>query len=143
LLHSQKLLLLSFIYSSFLYLHYRIPPENPFSSIYSESLIKTACRHLLLLVGFDTLIYRKYYDTPPILVGHHPLTSPFRLYNLSDAKALNQSVFSQKSSAAPLPSKTNFGGQKSLFWHPAGMGNCLQSHLHRRHYHLHRRCCLL
>jgi hypothetical protein len=45
-------------------------PENPFVSIYSESLIKTACQHLLLLVGFDTLIYRKYYDTPPILVGH-------------------------------------------------------------------------
>jgi hypothetical protein len=34
-------------------------------------LIKTAHQHLLLLVGFDTLIYRKYYDTPPILVGHH------------------------------------------------------------------------
>jgi hypothetical protein len=45
-------------------------PENPFASIYSESLIETACQHLLLLVGFDTLIYRKYYDTPPILVGH-------------------------------------------------------------------------
>jgi hypothetical protein len=39
-------------------------PENPFASIYSESLIKTTCQHLLLLVGFDTLIYRKYYDTP-------------------------------------------------------------------------------
>jgi hypothetical protein len=45
-------------------------PETPFASIYSESLIKTTCQHLLLLVGFDTLIYRKYYDTPPILVGH-------------------------------------------------------------------------
>jgi hypothetical protein len=45
-------------------------PENLFASIYSESLIKTACQHLLLLIGFDTLIYRKYYDTPPILVGH-------------------------------------------------------------------------
>jgi hypothetical protein len=44
--------------------------ENLFASIYSESLIKTNCQHLLLLVGFDTLIYRKYYDTPPILVGH-------------------------------------------------------------------------
>jgi hypothetical protein len=33
-------------------------------------LIKTTCQHLLLLVGFDTLVYRKYYDTPPILVGH-------------------------------------------------------------------------
>ncbi|KAK1613556.1 hypothetical protein QYE76_019073 [Lolium multiflorum] len=39
-------------------------------NIISESFIETACQHLLLLVGFDTLIYRKYYDTPPILVGH-------------------------------------------------------------------------
>jgi hypothetical protein len=46
--------------------------EILFASIYSDSLIKTACQHLLLLFGFDTLIYRKYYDTPPILVGHHP-----------------------------------------------------------------------
>jgi hypothetical protein len=45
-------------------------PENPFASIYSESLIKTAYQHLLFLVGFNTLIYQKYYDTPPILVGH-------------------------------------------------------------------------
>jgi hypothetical protein len=45
-------------------------PENLFASIYSDSLIKTAHQQLLLLVGFDTLIYRKYYDTPPILVGH-------------------------------------------------------------------------
>jgi hypothetical protein len=45
-------------------------PENLFASIYSDSLIKTACQHLLLLVGFDTLIYKKYYNTPPILVGH-------------------------------------------------------------------------
>jgi hypothetical protein len=45
-------------------------PENLFVSIYSESLIKMTRQHLLLLVGFDTLIYRKYYDTPPILVGH-------------------------------------------------------------------------
>jgi hypothetical protein len=47
-----------------------ITPENLFASIYSESLIKTTHQHLLLLVGFDTLIYQKYYDTPPILVGH-------------------------------------------------------------------------
>jgi hypothetical protein len=45
-------------------------PKNPFASIYSESLIKTTSQQLLLLVGFDTLIYPKYYDTPPILVGH-------------------------------------------------------------------------
>jgi hypothetical protein len=48
-------------------------PENPFASIYIETLIKTTCQHLLLIVGFDTLIYRKYYDTPPILVGHQRL----------------------------------------------------------------------
>jgi hypothetical protein len=51
-------------------------PKNPFASIYSESLIKIACQHLLLLVGFDTLIYRKYYDTPPILVGHQLVPTP-------------------------------------------------------------------
>jgi hypothetical protein len=45
-------------------------PENLFASIYSETLIKTTNQHLLLLVGFNTLIYQKYYDTPPILVGH-------------------------------------------------------------------------
>jgi hypothetical protein len=32
-------------------------PENPFASVYSETLIKTTSQHLLLLVGFDTLIY--------------------------------------------------------------------------------------
>jgi hypothetical protein len=47
-----------------------------------------------------------------------------------------------KSFTAPPPSKTNFRGQKSLFWHPAGMGNCPRSHLHRLHHHLHRRCWL-
>ena len=40
------------------------------ASIYSEFLIKTACQHLLLLIGFNILIYRKYCDTPPKLVGH-------------------------------------------------------------------------
>ena len=46
-------------------------PENPFASVYSESSIKTTHQYLLLLVGFATLIYRKYCDTPPILVGHY------------------------------------------------------------------------
>jgi hypothetical protein len=58
--------------------------ENPFASIYSETLIKTTNQHLLLLVGFDTLIYRKYYDTPPILVGHQ-LSAP-------SSKALKKST---------------------------------------------------
>ena len=46
------------------------PPEYLSVSIYSESFIETACQHLLLLVGIDILTYRRYYDTPPILVGH-------------------------------------------------------------------------
>jgi hypothetical protein len=50
-------------------------PEKPFATIYSESLIKTACQHLLFLVGFDTLIYQKYYDTPPYTCGSSRLFS--------------------------------------------------------------------
>jgi hypothetical protein len=44
-------------------------PENPFASIYSESLIKTACQHLLLLVGFDTLILSKVLRYTPYTCG--------------------------------------------------------------------------
>jgi hypothetical protein len=62
-------------------------PENPSASIYSESLIKTTCQHLLLLVGFDTLIYRKYYDTPPILVGHQ---FPSRIARAEEAVGLRR-----------------------------------------------------
>ena len=43
----------------------------PTISVLAENtLLKTACHFLLLLVGFDTLTYRKDYDTSPILVGH-------------------------------------------------------------------------
>ena len=52
--------------------------ENLSASFYSEFLIQITCQHLLLLVGFDTLIYRKYCDTPPILVGHQPLMRRFK-----------------------------------------------------------------
>ena len=34
------------------------------------TLLKTTCQILLLLIGFDTLTYRKDYDSSPILVGH-------------------------------------------------------------------------
>ena len=44
-------------------------PENLFASVYSKSSIKTTHQYLLLLVGFDTLIYRKYYDTSPYTCG--------------------------------------------------------------------------
>src|SRR3954469_15734618 len=39
-------------------------------SIHRYFLLHTTVQHLLLLVGIDTPIYQKYYDTPPILVGH-------------------------------------------------------------------------
>ena len=43
----------------------------PLISVLAENtLLKTACHFLLLLVGFDTLTYRKDYDRSPILVGH-------------------------------------------------------------------------
>ena len=39
-----------------------------------NTLLKTACHFLPLLVGFDTLTYRKDYDRSPTLVGHQLLT---------------------------------------------------------------------
>src|SRR3954470_23411692 len=39
-------------------------------SICREFLLHTTSQHLLLFVGIDSPIYRKYYDTPLILVGH-------------------------------------------------------------------------
>ncbi|KAK1693344.1 hypothetical protein QYE76_010041 [Lolium multiflorum] len=36
--------------------------------------------HLLLLVGIDILTYRRYYDTPPILVGHQPFVHVVIIY---------------------------------------------------------------
>jgi hypothetical protein len=69
-------------------------PENPFASIYSESLIKTTCQHLLLLVGFDTLIYQRYYDTPHIIVGHQD----YFLAPLPGSEALLKSGFGKGNS---------------------------------------------
>ena len=43
----------------------------PLISVVAENtLLKTAYHFLLLLVGFNTLTYRKDYDRSPILVGH-------------------------------------------------------------------------
>ena len=43
----------------------------PIISVLAEKiLLKTAYHFLLLLVGFDTLTYRRDYDRSPILVGH-------------------------------------------------------------------------
>ena len=40
------------------------------SVLAENTLLETAYHFLLLLVGFDTLTCRKYYDRAPILVGH-------------------------------------------------------------------------
>ena len=40
------------------------------SVLAEKTLLKTTCLFLLLLVGFDTLTYRKDYDRSPTLVGH-------------------------------------------------------------------------
>ena len=47
--------------------------KNLSVSVCSETLNESTSQYLLLLVGFDTLIYRKYYDISSILVGHHSL----------------------------------------------------------------------
>src|SRR3954468_22372624 len=47
-------------------------PLNIYLSMFATlSLSKVTCQHLLLLVGFDTLTYRKHYDRSPRLVVHH------------------------------------------------------------------------
>ena len=48
-----------------------VPAEN--------TLLKTAYHFLLLLVGSDTLTYRKDYDRSPTLVGHHCTYHAFAL----------------------------------------------------------------
>jgi hypothetical protein len=57
--------------------------------------------------------------------------APSPIRSLPTESPKNNRRFSQNSSAALPPSKTNFGGQKSLFRHPAGTRKCPQSHLHR------------
>ena len=48
----------------------------PLISVLAENtFLETAYHFLLLLVGFDTLTYRKDYDRSPILVGHQQSTS--------------------------------------------------------------------
>ena len=41
------------------------------SVLEKNTLLKTACHFLFLLVGFDTLTNRQDYNRSPILVGHH------------------------------------------------------------------------
>ena len=62
--------IVAIFYLLILYL-FAIPKTHkyfPFSSC-CETLLKSTCQYLLLLVGFENLTYRKDYDRFPILVG--------------------------------------------------------------------------
>ena len=76
-------------------------------------------------------------------VRREPRTStdiaPSPIYCLRRENPKKTKPYSTKSSVAPPPSTSSFGGQKSLFRHAAGTGNSPRSHLHRHHRHLHRR----
>ena len=52
------------------YLITQLSITDNFSACREYTLLKIAYHFLLLLVGFDTLTYRKDYDKSPILVGH-------------------------------------------------------------------------
>ena len=49
---------------------YQTTPLLVISVLVEITLLKTTWHFLLLLVGFDTLTYRKDYDGSPTLVGH-------------------------------------------------------------------------
>ena len=72
--------LLHFIYFCYLLLITNYPitklSVTTYSVLAENTLLKTAYHFLLLLVGFDTLTYRKDYDRSPILVGYQVLFLP-------------------------------------------------------------------
>ena len=53
----------------------------PFSTC-CYSFLKITCHYLLLIVGFDTLTYRKGYDRSPTLVGHQPPLVPLESFHI-------------------------------------------------------------
>ena len=84
-------ILLHFIYTCYLlpvtiYLITKLSVTDNFSAC-REYLLKTAYHFLLLLVGFDTLTYRKDYDRSPILVGHQLSLSDLTL--ISDREGID------------------------------------------------------
>ena len=57
-----------------------------------NTLLKTTCQFLLLLVGFDTVTYRKDYDWSPILVGHQQFTPFWNLWKNRKIKTSPESA---------------------------------------------------
>ena len=68
--HLAALYLLYFTFCSLLFILSQNYLSPTISVLAEKTLLKTAYHFLLLLVGFDTLTYRKDYDRSPTLVGH-------------------------------------------------------------------------
>ena len=64
--------------------NYLLPP---ISVLAENTLLKTAYHFLLILVGFDTLTYRKDYDRSPILVGHQGLRICFSFMEVTKSSS--------------------------------------------------------
>ena len=63
-----------------------------------------------------------------------PPTLPLRLFSHPDAKTLDIYLILQKDfRSAVAITRPRFGGQKFLFWHPAGTWIDPRSHIHRLH----------
>ena len=89
LVHLLHLFVTSVTCSLFCY-PVRKPLKFRLLSIHGDFLLHTVVQHLLVLVGIDTPIYRKYYDTPPILVGHHPMVRELCRHDRDPSQINNQ-----------------------------------------------------
>ena len=80
----------------------------PIVSVLSENtLLKTTCHFLLLLLGFDTLTYRKDYRSP-ILVGHQPLTESQHTYHQNIKHTSSSYDYLQHDFSRDLKNKSNY-----------------------------------
>ena len=84
-----------------------------------NTLLKTARHFLLLLVGFDTLTYRKDYDRSPILVGHQrhawkERRGAQRKHDRHQTWLRRDTDLQKEGFGTPLPGAPNVG-----FWVPA------------------------
>ena len=68
--HFAALYLLSLLFTRYKLSYHKTICYHLFQYLQRIPCWKTAYNFLLLLVGFDTLTYRKDYDRSPILVGH-------------------------------------------------------------------------
>ena len=84
-------------------------------SVFAENtLLKTACHFLLILVGFDTFTYRKDYDRSPILVGHYFYTVIIKdkrdifLQEISERPRNFREVFNKPPIETSITKKTSY-----------------------------------